>query len=67
MVNMKAAKNKKYTHKYVAFKCRAENKQQKKKSLSKSTAAPKALVIQWLIYIFATIVHSPKSKKKSYK
>lgn len=35
-----------------------------KKSVSKSTAAPKALVIQWLIYIFATIVHSPKSKKK---
>lgn len=41
-----------------------EPKTSKKKSISEIVwqAAPEAAVIEWLIYMFATIVHSPKKK-----
>lgn len=61
MVNIKVETKKKITN---MLPINVEPKTSKKKSISEIVwqAAPEAAVIEWLIYMFATIVHSPKKK-----
>lgn len=61
MVNIKVETKKKIQ---ICCPLMSSRKRAKKKSISEIVwqAAPEAAVIEWLIYMFATIVHSPKEK-----